>query len=215
MYRKLITACMALAAFGAFVVMPSVASASPVLTHPAGTPVPVNTKIVGTLEPGTESIFTSSLGNINCTHATLTGTVASNTGSHIAGDISSAVWGGSEAETKCKSWAGAVKPTPTGLPWCITATGTKHTFTVRGGKCSEAAKPLSFTLDFPSFTCGYERTTPVNGTFTTGTPSTLKIADQGFARVHGGFLCPSEGRLDMGFYLYTDDGKHTEPMGIS
>jgi len=213
MYKKLITACLAVAAFAAFAVT-SVASASPVLTHPAGTAVPTGTKIAGTLEPGTQSTFTSALGNIHCTHATLKGSVITNSGTHIAGEITSAVWGGVEANTACESWTGAVTPTPTGLPWCITS-GTKDTFTVRGGKCSEAAKPLTFTLDFSGFQCGYERTTPANGTFTTAAPSTLKIADQGFAKVHGGFLCPSEGRLDMAFYLYTDDGKHTEPMAIS
>jgi len=219
MHKKLITACMAMAAFAAFAVT-SVASASPVLTH-KGTVVPVGEKIIGTLEPGTVSTFVSSLGTVTCTESTLTGTVRTNSGTHIAGDIESAMWGSEgESETKCTSWLGLVKPTPTGLPWCLTS-GTKDTFTVRGGKCSEAAKALSFTLDFPSFSCGYERaaSSPIAGTFTTATEgSTLKIAEQEFPRVHGGFGCPSSGKLNMAFYMYTDTGDEhiaANRLGIS
>jgi hypothetical protein len=222
MHKKLIVACMAMAAFAAFAVT-SVASASPVLTH-EGKVVATGTKVAGTLEPETTSTFTSSLGNVHCNEATLTGTVTSNTGTHLAGEITKAEWGSKgETETKCTSWAGLVKPTPTGLPWCITSSKVA-TFTVRGGKCSEAAKPLSFTLDFPGFTCGFERAaaSPVNGTNTTGTPATLKITNQAFNRVHGStFLCPSVGELDMAFYMYTDIedvggvNTHIGPLGIS
>jgi hypothetical protein len=215
MYKKLITACMAVAAFAAFVI-PATASANPDLTE-GGVLVPTATNIVGT-NVG-ETIMTTSLGKVICTNVVLKGTLTVNsTEKGIEGDINSATFAGEgetapgEPDKECTSWAGGVSVTPNpatnGLPWCVEATENSDTIKLRGGSCTSATRPIRFTLVFTSGligTCTYQRTNAAVGTIDT-VNSTAGILDQEWTRFEGGAGCPSVGKLDMTFKLETENG---------
>jgi len=115
-----------------------------------------------------ETKMTTSLGNVVCTTAKMTGEVTTNSGTLIEGDITTASFTGTGKEGDCtSSWTGDVKVTIPSLPWCIKSTKTAHQFEVRGGNCPEASRAMTFILDFTSgFSCRYERSN-VTGSFTT------------------------------------------------
>ena len=98
MYKKLITACMAIAAFAAFV-LPATASATndPTLTDDGGH-VAVGSKILATQVGNSFLRATSSdhKGSIQLTCSTgeLTGTVLQNSGGTVEGEITFATFGG-------------------------------------------------------------------------------------------------------------------------
>ena len=233
---KLVKACIALAAFAAIFVVPSVASASPELTHPTGSTVPVGTKIIATNveHSGTSKItkMTTSIGNIECSTATMTGEVTSNTGTHIAGDITTVEFKGTPGEPNSAHCFGGfggnttVTPSHTtnpehngvqSLPWCITANELNDKFTVRGGKCSEKERALTFQLHtVTAGTCSYEKAS-VTGTYTTHpADAILTITGQEFTKVTGGAFCAASGKLDMAFTMTTDNnGVSGEPLYIS
>jgi hypothetical protein len=220
MYKKLITACMALAAFVAFAVVPSLASASPELTEPTGTTLAAGSLIEGTnIKP---TLFTSAFTKVECTTSTVTGKVIKNTGSEIEGEVSFAKFSGTGSGGDCTSSVGDVlvthNPATNGLPWCIKNTKTADQFEIRGGACSAAARPIRFTLDFTSgLTCTYQRSTGALGTFTTHPEDAiLSVEEQSWPLFEGGFPCPSEGKLDMTFTLETDTKDGTaDPIWIS
>lgn len=177
MAKKIILACMAIAAFAAFV-LPASASASPRLCETAAgggepcTNLVPPVKIVGT---NTETWkLVGSLGTISCSTVFMTGTLTTNSGTHIAGDIETADFSGTGAEGKCTSPIGDVKVTTTvgnGTPWCLTAGGelAADKFSTRGNSCTLASRSITFVLDFAQQTCYYNRTAPVEGSFTTDT----------------------------------------------
>jgi hypothetical protein len=223
MKRKLFAALMALAAFAAFAVIPSLASARPVLTHPTGTVIPINTKIrahnVG------ETVMTTPFGNVTCSTATMTGTLKkNNTAEGVEGEVTSATFAGTGAEVggekECSSWTGGVTVTPNpatnGLPWCVKATGTTDVGSISGGPCG-ASRPIRFALDFTSIgTCTYQRTEAATGTLTTHPEdAVIHLSNQVWSKFEGGALCPSEGKLDMSFTLETDATVNTEPIYFS
>lgn len=216
MHRKLITACMALAAFMAFAVVPSISSASPELTHPTGTTLKVGSKIDATNVGDT--LMTDAGGGVltRCSSATMTGTVTSNTGTAIAADISTATFSGTAAGGACTGSFGSTTPTPKNLPWCIKSTKTADQFEVRGGACSEASKPITFILDAPfGVECKYSRTSAILGTFATHpSDAVLTISKVEFPGESTPFPCPSTGYLDMSFTLETDTPT-AEPIYIS
>jgi len=215
MSKKLITACLGLFALAAFV-LPAMASASPVLTHPTGTalqPVFEGAKSKNCAEGGTcitatnvgETFFMSDLSQATqtviaqCSKAVITGSLTKNNGTEIEGDITTATFSGSGAEsinsmTECTGIAnlgvtangkhavktgGALEKTDneevsSATPWCLAASGATDTFTVRGGTCSEASRKITFILDSTfskgvSTECKYERTAAIQGTYTTDT----------------------------------------------
>jgi hypothetical protein len=171
-------------------------------------------------------------GKVQCTGATLTGELTSNTGTHIAGNITTAEFAGTVGGTTTGHCSGnaalgeKITPTPnhtnnpchtpTGgtphcsLPWCVTANTPDDKFTVRGGKCSEAARPLTFTLH-GNIECKYEKAS-VTGTYTThpATDAVLTITNQEFARntTSSGF-CPAIGKPSMPFALETETKEPT------
>jgi hypothetical protein len=202
--RKLFAACMALAAFSAFSIAPSVASASPELTDPAGVTLGVPSTLVGTNVGNT--LMTTGIGTIECTKAVMHGKAIENTGTSIAGEIETATFTGVESEERCSGPLGAVKVTTRNLPWCLRASSkmTKDTFELRGGKCSEAAKVLTFVLHTSAGECQYSRQT-VLGTIDTGT-DLLTVSGVEFTRENSNFFCPSSGTLDMTFTLETTNG---------
>jgi hypothetical protein len=218
MKSKLIAACMALAAFVAFAVMPAAASASPELTHPTGTTLPVGTSILATNTTPTK--FTSAFTEVTCSTATMTGKVAKNSGTEVEGEVTSATFSGTGAGGDCTSGAGDVKvtanPATNGLPWCLRSTKTADQFEIRGGACSAASRPIRFGLDFTSgLTCVYQRTGGATGTFATHPEdAVLKLEEASWPLLEGGFLCPSEGKLDLTFTLETDTAT-ADPIYIS
>jgi hypothetical protein len=224
MHKKIIGACLALAAFAAFAVLPAVASASPELTHPTGKTVPVGTKILGTLVGGT-STLTDTSGNplVHCTTATMTGEVTQNSGTSIQGKITSAIFGGTgpqeamEPHPECTGTFGNASVTAlvsSAAPWCLKSTGGDG-FSVSGGACPGGGA-IKFILKSTTVgECEYESTKAVTGTFATHpTDAVLTVTESGFTKIRGGFFCPSSGKLDMSFTLETHSPT-VEPIYIS
>lgn len=214
MGKKIIGAVIAVALV-AFAAVPALASASPVLTNPPGTAVPVGTAIVGTNIGNT--VMTTSLGNIECQKSTVTGKVTKNNGTEIEGNIESASFTGSGSGGACTTaFLGDVTVTPKKLPWCLKANAKIGTdkFNLTSGACGGGGV-MEFTLDTAiAGECTYTKSA-VEGTYTTGgTQAVLTVSEQEFKKSAGGFLCPSTGKLDMKFGLETD-GASPSPIIIS
>ena len=195
MHKKLIMACMAVASFAAFVVAPA-ASASPVLTE-AGTPVAVGAAIEGR---NTGVIKFTGAYAVDCSSAILKGTLTKNSGTKIEGTIpvGGATFTGTGTGGDCTSALGSTKVT-VNSELCL-ASGTTDNFVVTG--CGAAA--VVFTLEVTGTgPCKYS-TAAVNGTFNTNVmPATVNVSEQEAKKIEGGFFCPSSGKLDMDFDLYT------------
>jgi len=222
MSKKLIAACMALAAFVAFGVAATSASAAPVLTQPTGTVMPLNSLVKATNLGETK--FTSSTLEVKCTTSTLTGKITGNsTAAGFEGDISSATFNGTSTGGACTAsgsfFSGAATPTPGiagGLPWCLKNT-LNDNFEIRGGNCNEAPRAIKFALDLGSFaTCTYEKSSLI-GTFVTDATNqdaTGSInAGQAWTLVSG-FGCPTSPSLDMEFTVEADT-EAVSPVFIS
>jgi hypothetical protein len=228
MSKKLIVACMVIAAFA---VVPSLASAKPVITHPTGSVLATETKILATNVGGPTIMTLTGGGKIECSSAKLTGTLKTNsTASGFEGEIESATFtgtGGTQASEpglpECTgTFLSAV--TVTGLPWCLEGTEANDNFKLRGGKCSEAAKALNFTLSSTIFgfpvVCKYQRgaASPVTGHFTTHPAGDLVGTVTGepeFLRVESSETCPTGGSLDMSFTAETDTTASADPLYAS
>ena len=236
---RLIKACIALAAFAAIFVLPSMASAIE-LTHPTGTRIPVGTSIIATnvAHSGTptQTVLTTSLGKVVCGKATITGKVVANDGTNAIGTVETAEFAGTHEKTTTGHCGGegfvgsTVTPTPShtsdeqgsgrpaSLPWCMKAKA-EDKFEVWGeveGSCTNGkTRPVTFTLH-GSLTCGYEKAI-VNGTYTTHPADALVTIEQTFTRRAGeSAFCPFEGTLKMAFTLTTDEaGTSGTPIYIS
>lgn len=225
---RLVKASIALAAFAAIFVIPSMASASVTLTHPTGTAYNgfiIATNVAHGTETKTQTVMTTSLGKIECTTATITGKVLVNNGTHVLGTVETAEFrktaGSGTDSTHCTAPGGlgtvTVTPShtsdnqgagrPPSLPWCITA-GAEDRFEVWGEKEGDCAKkvPLTFTLHSSILgTCRYQREAAVVGTYTTHpSDAIVTIKDQEFKKMEGSGFCPTGGNLDMAFTLTTD-----------
>ena len=199
MHKKLMMACMAIAAFAAFVVAPA-ASASPVLTEGGvalGTGVSIKATNTGITK------FTASTGTVvECTHAEFKGTVTKNSGTKIAGEIplGSASFSGTGEGGDCTSGLGPVKPTVT-TRLCLETSGDTVIITGCNGN------PVTFTLDVTGLTeCPYSAAS-VTGTFNTNADATVNVSEQLATRSNSNFFCPSSGKLDMDFDLTTTGGQ--------
>jgi len=231
MRSKLIAACMALAAFTAFAIVPAMASAAnnPLVVE-NGTAVAVGTKILATNVGNTK--MTTSLGTVECSKSVLTGELTKNTTGAVEGNITSAEFSGTGAQAagepapECTTQAifggdTSITPNPAtnGLPWCIRSTTAmaEHEFQVRGNSCANAARPIRFTMNITGIgNCVYQRTTAIPGKFTTSTTdSTLSISEVEFPKLEGGFACPSSGKLDMTFTMETDASPSFTSLGIT
>ncbi|HEX5593208.1 MAG TPA: hypothetical protein VFX35_07665 [Solirubrobacterales bacterium] len=242
MSKKIIMACMAVAALAAFA-LPASASASKMTLEENG--VPLNTTgqtctgkagicILATNKDANGnhlvSKFTDANGNtlVECTTADLTGRLEKNTHEEIAGTIETATFEGTANVTPrtvdCGSATlGDVLVTPStatnGLPWCVrsTAAMAADEVQIRGNECTAAARPLRFTLHPTSLgvPCTYERAGAVIGSITT-TPAAAQITvtKQEFPGVAGNsFLCPGKGFLDLTMSLYTDNAEE-KPLSV-
>jgi hypothetical protein len=211
MYKKLLMACMALSAFVALAV-PAIASAGPVVTAPTGTNLaagsPIEAKNVG------ELLMTDVNGNVltECNSATMSGTLKTNSGTTVEGNVESAAFTGHATNGECTGSFGNVtvtaNPATNGLPWCLRATSTMKAdeFQLRGNSCSSAARPIRFVLHSTTVgECVYQRSGAVVGEYKTHpSAAQLTVVKQEFTRFSGSFLCPSAGYLDMTFNLTTN-----------
>ncbi len=212
--KKLIAACMALAAFA----LPATASATnnPVLTQ-EGTAVAAGTTIVGTAST-TEFQTTAGSTLVTCTSAKMSGPLLINSGGHIRGEITASEFSGSGSVNadnglkECTGSFGNSYITPN-LPLCLESTTTmaEDEFQVSGGSCGTNGKVKFVIGSTTAGACEYESTKPISGTFTTnGSQATLTVnntqAGSGSTKSSGGFLCPSSGMLKMTFALETAGG---------
>jgi hypothetical protein len=213
MAKKILAICAALVAFAA---VPAVASAAPELVNGAGTKVATGSAITGTNVGNT--VMTTSIGNVECTTAVMSGTLTKNSGTEIEGDIESASFKGTESGERCSGPLGATEVTIPSLPWCIRATKSMEPdeMQVRGGKCSETSRALTFTLHGSIFgfpvTCHYSKAS-VSGTYRTKAAgdAQVTITKQKFTRETGSSgSCPESGELDMSFTLETDTTSGSE-----
>jgi hypothetical protein len=200
MYKKLLMACMAVAAFAAFVIAPA-ASASPVLTSPVGTALATGSTIKGTNEGITK--FTAGELTVECSSAVLTGTLLKNNGTEIEGTVlgTNAVFTGTGTSGDCTSKLGSTKPTVNG-ELCLKNVKGADTLTVNG--CG--TNPVDFSLNVTGVvTCRYTAAS-VTGTYETNKDAKVVVFEQPATRKEGGFLCPETGKLDMTFNLTTGAG---------
>jgi hypothetical protein len=224
MGKKLILAGMALVALAAFA-LPASASANPRLCETEGatcTTLGTGVKITSHLVE-VSKLTASGAVLVECTEANLTGTLTRNDATAVEGNIESATFSGTDTGGKCTSplGGGATSVTTTegnGVPWCVRAAGTEDKFTVRGGKCSEELRPITFVIDTTNFgVCRYTRSTAIEGTLTTHTSSSEDAvvtvtsgANSEFTReATSGVLCPTTGTLDMKVTLTTDNEAKT------
>jgi hypothetical protein len=198
MTRKLILALVGLVVLGA--TSGPAASASPHLTE-GGTALTAGAGLSATNVGNV--VRTTPFGDFTCTGSTLQMKVIANTGTTIEAEIESATFTGPESEERC-SGLGAESVTAENLPWCLKAGGTlaADTFEIRGGKCSEAAKPLKWATRNPFGECTFNAP-KMMGTFTTGgTQAHLTIFKQEATRGFG-MTCISAFRWDVTYSLET------------
>ncbi|HET9677969.1 MAG TPA: hypothetical protein VFP21_10755 [Solirubrobacterales bacterium] len=207
MHKKIMMACMAIAAFAAFVVAPA-ASASPELTDPIGTTIAPGASVKATTNNITKFTLTKGGGAVECNHSEFKGTVTANTGTTIAGKIPAGAFGGNYTFSgtatggDCTSPLGAVKPTLISSLCFDTIKGTDNV-TIDG--CE--GKPVTFILDATiGVECKYETNT-VLGTFTTNADATISVSEFAVPQEKPiNAFCPVEGWLDMDFEITTTDG---------
>ena len=218
MYKKLITACMAIAAFAAFV-LPATASAAndPQLTDATGT-VAVGSTIVG--ENVGNTVFWNTSTNIElaiCDKAFLTGKVLKNASGTVEGEITTATFAGTGSvhshnnEKECTGDIGSSYVTVKSLPLIVKSTPTmaEHEAQITG----PAGANVKFLLGSTTAgECEYESATSIKADYTTGTSATSDStmttrdtsAGSGAKLIRGGFLCPSSGMQRMTFTMKTD-----------
>ena len=202
---KRLAVCMAIAA-SLVLAAASVASAAPVVTYPTGTVLATGTNVKGTNSG--ELTITSPLGTVTCSKANLTGTLDSNStsgGSKIT--VNAASFTGTGMNGECTSWTGGLTVTPAGaagLPWCIEATTATDEGKIRGGKCNELPRSITFALDFTSIgTCAYNRSSAAVGSIRTddGSQAAITISNQEWVAHGGNAFCPSAVKLNVTFSL--------------
>src|SRR4051794_40869719 len=267
MTKKLITACLGLVALAALV-LPAVASASPVVTFPTGTRLdPKAAGAACTGVAGTICITGTNVGNtklltdpaegtattplLECSKAMMTAYLEENTGTSFTTTIHTVTFEGTGGVIspgtmkECLGFGGFGNFTPTtnggvdgesitsGTPWCLKS-GASDTFTIRGGKCTEEPRKITFVLDstkLPDPTkfneCKYERSSAVEGTFTTDATgdavfsvkpgsTTAERAKTTFSGEAGNSIeCPSKATMELSFTLETDTTPVNDPIYIS
>ncbi len=196
MHKKLMVACMAIAAFAAFVIAP--AASATTLTE-SGTPLAVGASVTAKNTGVTK--FTGGFG-VECEVAHLQGKVTQN---NTTGPVKGEIPVGSATFTNaggaaCSSALGATT---------VTVTSKLCLESVAGGdtlKTTGCGANVVFDLKAAGVTCKYE-TASVTATYTTNsTPATASLSEQPAKEVGGLFFCPDEGKLDMDFDLYTTGG---------
>jgi len=219
MTNKLMTGLLALVALAALA-LPAVASASPELGETTETNV--WEKIVPPALIQATSLEVSKMTSpggttlTECDTAVMTGDLFENSGTSVKGNITSAAFhnaGGADCTALFGGTAKVTTNVGNGVPWCVQTTKTADQVEIRGGKCSEAARSITFVLDTSSFgECKYNSTTFPTGTFTTDTSpehkdAVVTVTKSGLWTRESGssVFCPAEANLDMKFTLETDN----------
>ncbi|HET9154321.1 MAG TPA: hypothetical protein VFN85_09430 [Solirubrobacterales bacterium] len=221
MSKKLITACMALVAFAAFVLPASAMAANEPQLTSEGKLIPAGTSITGT---AVNSISTTTAGatQITCSHGHLTGTVTKNSENTVKGEIpiGSTIFKGTGATSSDNN-----------LPECTGSFGSFF-ITVLTKLCIESGPAqaedevittgctgkVKFIIGSTTAgECEYESTGAVQADVTTGgTEAALTTRDtsagSGMKLIRGGFLCPTSMALKMTIGLRTTNGN---PITVS
>jgi hypothetical protein len=197
----------------AFLAMPATASAvnNPLITYPTGTLLSVGSKIKAQ-NLGLQ-LMTVELGTLACSSFELTGTLKKNTAIEVEIEVEKAIAGGDAAGGACTApgvfgpsmnWTFAIATN--GLPWCLRSTSAMAAdeVQIRGGKCTEAARPIRFIYDGGG--CAYERTAPMVGTLTTHPEDAqISFAAQEFKAVEACFGIGARILFDWAFTLTKDE----------
>jgi hypothetical protein len=207
MSNKLVPFCLLYLCAAAAV--PGQAMASPVLTE-GGSALSVGSTITGT----SVGEVTGTLGPeeppkyaLNCEQAHLHGEVVKNTGTQIEVTITSSTVN-KQPEGTC---GGLWRVTSANTPWCLRMTEAlaKHTFEIRGGKCTEASTgPLTTTLFFGLYSCYYAKPS-LSGSYRTQSEgdALLTTSKQRWEReLPSGILCTTVWALDVSYTLETTNG---------
>lgn len=205
MKARLLVTCLVV-----FAGVPSGASAanSPELTYPTGTRLGTE-KALRAINIGNTTL-TSTGSPITCSSAKLEGTVKKNTGTEIEADVESASFNGGGACTSGEGVSINTSPAKNGVPWCFRATPemTEDEFQLRGGKCSEATRPIRLVTTRTTklvTECVYQRSAAVSGTFTTHPTDAVLTSQAEFTTLSGPISCISAWRLDTSFTFERDE----------
>lgn len=204
MHKKLMMACMAIAAFAAFVVAPA-ASASPILTD-EGQPLAVGTSITG--KNTGETRFTGGF-EVKCSVAHFTGTLKS-AGTPIKGEIpvGGANFTGTGAGGTCTSALGNTTVNVTSKICLETVAATDNV------NVSGCGGVITFDLTAAGITCKYS-TASLTGTYITNAEATVNLSEQPATEEnHELFFCPDTGKIDMDIDLYTTGATPGGPPGV-
>ncbi|HEY6837429.1 MAG TPA: hypothetical protein VI389_01670 [Geobacteraceae bacterium] len=201
MHKKIIMACMAIAAFAAFVVAPSASALN--LTE-NGTTVGAGASITGT---STLARFIAGGSTVTCDHNHMSGTVTTDSNGTIAGEIpvGSATFHGTAVSTDCTSnGLGPVQPT-VNSKLCLHVSKS-DTGTVTG--CAGAAVTFTLHVTNLGIECKYEKAEIGIEITTAPADAQVKIRPGELAKGEGpnSIFCPKEGELEMEFTLTTTDG---------
>jgi hypothetical protein len=208
MHKKLMLACMAIAAFAAFVIAPAAQAAVltengvAVLPHPSGkTCAEDSTGCITATNTGITK-FTGGFG-VECEVAHLQGVVTKNSEGVIKGTIAAEtpIFKNKETST-CGSLLGptAVKVTS---ELCLEVPKGSDAITVTG--CGGV---VTFDLTAGGITCRYETPSVSGAVETNKTPAVSVVSEQKATeeKATESFFCPNEGKLDMTFDIYTEGG---------
>jgi hypothetical protein len=218
MYKKLIMACMAVAAFAAFVLPASALAVNHPILKDAGGTVAVNSLVKATNFGETVFWNTGATTKMfTCTKAVLTGKVLKNATGTVEGEITKADFSGTGAVhadnslAECTGSFGNSYFTIKNLPLTVRSNESmaEDELQITG----PAAANVKFV--FGSTTageCEWESTSSLKGDFTTGTSAekdslfTVRNtqAGSGLKLIRGGFLCPTSVQLGMTFTMETD-----------
>jgi len=202
MHKKLITACLAIAAFAAFVVAPS---ASAVNLTSNGVTVPAGTWVTGT---SNLARFIAGSNTLTCDHNHISGTVTVDANGTIAATIAAGTptFHGTDVSTDCTSnGLGPVHPT-VNSELCLHIANKTDFGTITG--CE--GKVVTFTLNFTNLgiACKYEKASIGTEITTSANPAAVRIRPGELAKgeASNSIFCPPEGELEMEFSLFTTDG---------
>jgi len=234
MHNRIVAACVAVAAFAALAVIPSLASASPVVTESgarvkATTPDGVNTIIRGSTV-GVQ-VLSTGLGNVNCEKSTIEGELVKNTGTDFTATLTTFDYSGDDPEeakctTSISDFAGGkvtAKVEVETPAFCLhSVSGVDHVLiygevkTPVGKHCENTSDrtTIGFNLIFTTHTggsfatCTYQRpvTEPLTASYTTTTGDTLVMTNQKFTKSAGGVLCPNTGEYTGTYTITTTNG---------
>jgi hypothetical protein len=202
MHRKLMLACMAVAAFASFAGTPTASATA--LTE-GGTTLAAGASITGT---ATEIKYTANSVTLTCSHMHMAGTVTANANGTFAAEFpaGSISVTGTDGGDCTSTNLGPVKWTMTSKLCLHVGKGT-DTATMTG--CS--GSPVTTVIDITNLgiSCKYE-VASVSGIITTeggGKDAEVNILEQvKKGEASNSFFCPQEMKLDMEFKLTTTDG---------